>query len=289
MAAVRYVERNPVRAGLVKEAWDWPWSSAAYHVGLLDEDPLVTEREYFGPVHDWRALLSSEPQESERLRPHVRTGRPLGSRGFIATAERLLGRRLRPRPAGRPSKDEKSVLCPTISMSHDFAGKRVPVAMPDSQEPQRPHDIRGRWVEDAEWSYGGVGHAGFNTPHAGGGCACWYCRFSIDYFARSFAPEMDQYSVATLDKSGNLITRVGQYGNVDDGVPVIAGGGPAKTHRLGPAPGPADVDQVALFHAAYVASDTDRRLFIADLGNARILSVTLNYHATKKIALKDVV
>jgi putative transposase len=107
MAAVRYVERNPVRAGLVSQAWDWPWSSAAFHVELLDEDPLVTQRAYFGPVHDWRALLSSEPEESERLRYHVRTGRPLGSRGFIETAERLLGRRLRPRPAGRPSKDEK--------------------------------------------------------------------------------------------------------------------------------------------------------------------------------------
>jgi len=107
MAAVRYVERNPVRAGLVKRAWDWPWSSAAYHVGLLDEDPLVTEREYFGPVHDWRALLSSEPEESARLRHHVRTGRPLGSRRFVETAERLLGRRLRPRPAGRPGKEQK--------------------------------------------------------------------------------------------------------------------------------------------------------------------------------------
>ena len=69
---------------------------------------------YFGPVHDWRALLSSEPEESARLRHHVRTGRPLGSRGFIETAERLLGRRLRPRPAGPPSKDEKWVLCPQI-------------------------------------------------------------------------------------------------------------------------------------------------------------------------------
>ena len=29
LAAARYVERNPVRAGLVAQAWDWPWSSAA--------------------------------------------------------------------------------------------------------------------------------------------------------------------------------------------------------------------------------------------------------------------
>jgi putative transposase len=32
VAAARYIERNPVRAGLVKRAWEWPWSSAAAHV-----------------------------------------------------------------------------------------------------------------------------------------------------------------------------------------------------------------------------------------------------------------
>jgi nitrous oxide reductase len=45
---------------------------------------------------------------------------------------------------------------------------------------------------------------------------------------------------------------------------------------------------VGLFHAAYVATHTDRRLFIADAGNARILSVRLDYHITAKVSLKDV-
>jgi putative transposase len=34
MAAVRYVERNPVRAHLVQRAWDYRWSSAPAHVGI---------------------------------------------------------------------------------------------------------------------------------------------------------------------------------------------------------------------------------------------------------------
>ena len=168
------------------------------------------------------------------------------------------------------------------------SGNRPPVPLTANLKPDRPQDVNGWWAEDAEWFYGGVGFAGFNTPHANGGCACWYCRFSMDYFARSFAPEMDQYSVAILDSSGNLITRVGTYGNVDDGVPLIAKGGPAKTHRLGTAPGSGEADQVALFHAGYVASDTDRRLFIADLGNARIVSVKLGYHATETIPLAKI-
>jgi len=37
LAAVRYVERNPVSAGIVNNAWEYPWSSAAYHVGDIGE------------------------------------------------------------------------------------------------------------------------------------------------------------------------------------------------------------------------------------------------------------
>ena len=84
-----------------------------------------------------------------------------------------------------------------------------------------------------------------------------------------------------LDSAGNVILRMGRYGNVDDGVPLIKKGGPAEPRSVGG-------DEVALFHGAYVGTHTDRRLFIADPGNGRILSVKLGYHATERIALKDV-
>jgi len=50
IAAVRYAERNPVRAGLVKEAWEYPWSSAAFHTGtaqdagIISSDNMLQER-----------------------------------------------------------------------------------------------------------------------------------------------------------------------------------------------------------------------------------------------------
>ena len=160
------------------------------------------------------------------------------------------------------------------------SGNRPPVPLTANLKPDRPQDVTGLWAEGAEWLYGGVGFAGFNTPHAYGGCACWYCRFTMDYFARSFAPEMDQFSVAIIDSSGNLITRVGTYGNVDDGVPLVRAGGPKAPRSVGG-------DEVALFHAGYVGTHTDRRLFIADLGNARVVQVKLDYHATETVALKD--
>ena len=158
-------------------------------------------------------------------------------------------------------------------------------------QPKRAPDFGGfptgnSWVEGAEWFYGGVGYTG-NASWDGGGCRCWNARFCLDYYARSFAPETRHFSVAVLDSNGNLILRVGQYGNVDDGVPMrnaergVRSGEPPSQRSIGG-------DEVALFHAAYVGTLTDRRLFIADAGNARILSVKLGYHAEEQVALKDV-
>jgi len=134
------------------------------------------------------------------------------------------------------------------------------------------------WVTEAEWMFEGVGWGGKNP---GNGCACWNCRFALDFFGRSFAPEMDRYSVAVLDSAGNVVSRVGRCGNVDDGRPLIADGGPPKPRSIGG-------DELSLFHAPYVATHTDRRLFIADPGNARIVSVKIGYRATQRVGLKNV-
>jgi NHL repeat-containing protein len=158
--------------------------------------------------------------------------------------------------------------------------KRIPVPLSKAGHLKRPFDVRSSmqgsaWVEDAEWMYGGVGFGGKNL---GIGCACWNFRFAHDYLARTFAPEMDRYSVAVLDSAGNLITRIGKYGNVDDGVPLIPHRGLRKPRSIGG-------DEVALFHGAYLATDTDRRLFIADPGNLRVLSVKLGYHTSGTVRL----
>jgi len=159
---------------------------------------------------------------------------------------------------------------------------RAPIPLSPESRPARPPDLvnlpGNAWVEGAEWYYGGVGWHGKNH---GLGCGCRNTRFALDYFGRSFAPEIDRYSVAVLDASGNLILRVGRYGNVDDGVPLVAAGGPASPRAMGG-------DELALVHGAYLATQTDRRLFVADIGNYRIASVKLDYHAAEKVRLRDV-
>jgi hypothetical protein len=161
--------------------------------------------------------------------------------------------------------------------------KELPTPLPAADGPKRPFDVaKGfagqAWVEGAEWMYGGVGFGGFNSSKGGGGCACWNARFALDLFARSFATELNRFCVAVLDTNGNLIMRIGDYGNVDDGVPLVKAGGPAN-------PRPVGGDEVALLHPSYVATHTDHRLFIADYGNYRILSVRLDYHASERVPL----
>jgi putative transposase len=103
-AAVRYVERNPVRAGLVDRAEAYPWSSARAHCGLAPDGPLSARRPFPGPIADWRGWLAGEPDEpSERtIRWSTARGLPVGSSEFVADLERLLGRSLTPPPPGRP-------------------------------------------------------------------------------------------------------------------------------------------------------------------------------------------
>ena len=57
LAAVRYVERNPVRARMVRKAEHYPWSSAAAHYGLRT-DPLLSPLQGLVPIktEDWSAL-----------------------------------------------------------------------------------------------------------------------------------------------------------------------------------------------------------------------------------------
>jgi len=106
VAAVRYVERNPVRAGLVENAWEYPWSSAAFHVGDRDDDPLVRDRGLWGLVDNWREYLLAEDREAEKgVRRATRTGRPWGDEDLMAELERKTGRDLRKGRAGRPRKD----------------------------------------------------------------------------------------------------------------------------------------------------------------------------------------
>lgn len=108
-AAIRYVERNPVRAKIVSRAEEYPWSSAAAHCGL-GKDPILCGSTAWDSasvdISDWSAWLK-EPDDAEklqRLRRHAQKNLPCGCERFIERLETIAGRPLRARPTGRPRK-----------------------------------------------------------------------------------------------------------------------------------------------------------------------------------------
>ena len=109
--ATRYVERNPVRAGLVRRAEEFAWSSAAGHCGLK-ADRVVTDkptwRELFAQVDDWSAWLADddEPARLAALRRSTMKGLPCGAEQFVRRLEERAGRALRTGHVGRPKNHQ---------------------------------------------------------------------------------------------------------------------------------------------------------------------------------------
>ena len=113
--AIRFIERNPLRAGLVLRPDRYPWSSAGGHAGLRKDPLLSGGLEVRGKAENWVKWLRAGEDAAmvETIRASSRTGRPAGNAAFIARLEKLTGRSLRarkvgrPRKGGRPGKDPK--------------------------------------------------------------------------------------------------------------------------------------------------------------------------------------
>ena len=96
--AARYVENNPVKAGLVSRAEDWPWSSARAHVSGRS-DGLTDISSLSGWIANWRAMLErglEAADESEEVERATRSGLPLAKAQWREALAAELGRRLTP-------------------------------------------------------------------------------------------------------------------------------------------------------------------------------------------------
>ncbi|MEX2150367.1 MAG: transposase [Steroidobacteraceae bacterium] len=107
--AIRYVERNPVRAGMIDQAEGYAWSSAAAHCGYRFDPLLTTDstwRRQCEAIGGWSAWLAGEEDREsvDLLRRHANKGLPCGSPNFVEMLEQSTGRTLRCRPRGRQRK-----------------------------------------------------------------------------------------------------------------------------------------------------------------------------------------
>jgi putative transposase len=118
LTAIRYVENNPVAAGLVADAGDWQWSSARSHLaGRLLPDDLLTDMSRTDlAVGNWRGMLrygwEAGDMDADGAAAHaaiearLHTGRPLAAPEWVAHMEANSGRALAARKRGPKPKAE---------------------------------------------------------------------------------------------------------------------------------------------------------------------------------------
>jgi hypothetical protein len=153
-----------------------------------------------------------------------------------------------------------------------LSNARVPL----DPEPNRAPDLVGfgpfgsanmkntAWVEGAEWMYAGY------SPAVPAGCTCPATRPHLDWYKRSFIPEAYRHTIAVLDTDGNLILRIGQYGNLDS-----ASG---EKSRI-----PVGGDGIGLTLPRFI-SGTDNYLCFDDWGE-RLVVLKLGYHVEETVAI----
>lgn len=108
IVAAKYIERNPVRANVVRKPWEWEWSSSGAHIG--EDKSEIKLKNIFELINmscnEWKAYIGSKEDEDALtdIRKHTLTGRPLGEVSFIKKLEEQLGRSLIAQSRGRPKK-----------------------------------------------------------------------------------------------------------------------------------------------------------------------------------------
>jgi putative transposase len=117
LACMAYIDLNPVRAGMVAQARDYPWSSHAHYIGLrtdklltphplvwaLGNTPFAREAAYVDLV---QAGISTGQQQA--LTDSALRGWALGEPEFVRNLQKLTARRVAKRAAGRPSAAKES-------------------------------------------------------------------------------------------------------------------------------------------------------------------------------------
>ena len=119
--ALRYVEENPCRAGMVARPEHYRWSSAAAHFGLRGDGYGILDMSYWeraGGEATWTEMFAAAPDEPqvERLRQCTYGGRPFGGQEFVARMEEQFGRSWRREPGSGDRETGKMALghTPTV-------------------------------------------------------------------------------------------------------------------------------------------------------------------------------
>ena len=134
-------------------------------------------------------------------------------------------------------------------------------------------------IENVLWEYPGFG------LFKGTSCNCPKSNISMDRFERCFVPALHTCTVNVLDANGNIIVRIGGYGNADSRgrespVPDPETGElrPRREDDPKDLKSPLAEPEIGFCHPNFTAV-TDEALYVSDKGNYRIVRAALGYHA----------
>lgn len=107
--AIRYVEKNPIRAKIVKQPWDYEYSSARDHLQQREGEPLIKLNLKYQPIplNEWKEYLQEDDFDMcNEIRLKTTRGLVVGTQSFIKTLEKRLKRSLKCLNQGRPKKED---------------------------------------------------------------------------------------------------------------------------------------------------------------------------------------
>ena len=140
-------------------------------------------------------------------------------------------------------------------------------------------------IQNMLWDYPGVSQLKMS------GCTCPRSLFSLDGFERLFVPAMQTCTVNVLDANGNIVLRIGGYGNADcrgkDSPVPDPETGELRPRRAGD---PKDLKSplarpdIAFIEPSYTGV-SDEALYVLDRGNERIVRAALEYQVEETLSL----
>jgi putative transposase len=101
---LRYIEQNPLKAGMVACAENYPWSSASGHCGIGDDQVLASDTGFSGELDGWSEVLREFLDEKvvEMIKRRTHSGIPCGDDKFLARMSKKAGCEFVERGRGRP-------------------------------------------------------------------------------------------------------------------------------------------------------------------------------------------
>lgn len=105
-AVCRYIEQNPLRAGIAKKAIEYFWSSARINCGLSKSDFVEPIWKEYLNKDRYQTLLAEGIKDTDlkKIRESSTKGIPLGSKEFLDKMVDKFGRVVIPNPKGHPRK-----------------------------------------------------------------------------------------------------------------------------------------------------------------------------------------